>query len=143
VRVAARAGGHLDESEYAVRRKPRLGEHGEMARARDDLKVCVESAGRGPAAGERVDGVVCTPDHGPWNMYVRELVEGEARDAAGKELLDRGVSSLDPEGTFELRQGGMAGLRSILAPGVSEDAADDPVRDGEYSIEGRVVGVDE
>ena len=59
------------------------------------------------------------------------------------ELRERGRRSFDAEGAFELGEGGVVGWRRLGAPGVSEDAADDPVGTCDDSVESGVVGVDE
>jgi hypothetical protein len=71
------------------------------------------------------------------------LVEREAGDAAARELLEPGVGSLHAEGALELGQGGVAEAGRIRAPGVSEDATDDPVGTADDSIKRGVVGIDE
>ena len=72
-----------------------------------------------------------------------ELGDGEAGDAGCEKLLERGFGSLDAEGALELGKGCVVRLGRVRAPGVSEDAPDDPVGAGDDSVEGRGVGVDE
>src|SRR5581483_12136731 len=57
--------------------------------------------------------------------------------------LQRVGGSLDAEGALELGEHGVTGRGVRGAPGVPEDAPDDPVGAGDQPVDGRVVRVDE